>query len=212
MLYEIFWVVVRIVGVVVSVLLGSAMTVGLFYFMHTLIISGDPSERRIDAIRVVDATMPEIEMEVIEEIDEPEPIEPVVDLPDLKQKDIVLNSGPSLNVERAEIEVGAKLDISLASVSEADSEYLPLVVIAPAYPEVARKLRIEGWCIVKFTVDSQGLVVADTIEVVDAEPKKIFNRTSRRAAARFRFQPRTRNGEGIEVPGVRYLFNYTTEG
>ena len=47
--------------------------------------------------------------------------------------------------------------------------------------------------------------------VVDAEPPNIFDRSSERAAARFKFQPRVVDGQGVEVPGVQYLFRYELE-
>ena len=62
-----------------------------------------------------------------------------------------------------------------------------------------------------FTVDGQGNVIEDTIAVVDAEPANIFDRSSIRAAARFKFQPRVQGGQGVEVPGVQYLFRYQLE-
>ncbi|MDP6651276.1 MAG: energy transducer TonB [Gammaproteobacteria bacterium] len=62
--------------------------------------------------------------------------------------------------------------------------------------------------LVSFTVDGQGNVQEDSISVVDAEPPDIFNRSSIRATERFKFQPRIRNGEGVEVTGVQYLFRY----
>jgi protein TonB len=56
-----------------------------------------------------------------------------------------------------------------------------------------------------------GNVVEDTIVVVDAEPPNIFDRSSQRAAARFKFQPRVVDGQGVEVAGVQYLFRYELE-
>jgi len=64
---------------------------------------------------------------------------------------------------------------------------------------------------VSFTVDGQGNVVEDSIEVVDAEPPSIFDRSSTRAAMRFKFQPRVEDGVGVEVTGVQYLFRYQLE-
>ena len=64
---------------------------------------------------------------------------------------------------------------------------------------------------VSFTVDGLGNVVEETIEVVDAEPPNIFDRSSMRAATRFKFQPRVIDGQGVEVSGVQYLFRYQLE-
>jgi protein TonB len=192
--------------------MAAGITLGLFYFMQFLIATGQRLDERVTVVKIVDATMPEIELEVIEEIDKPEPIEEVVDeQPDVQEKQINLDSGPSLNIERASIEIDTGLELSNASISATDGDYLPLVAIAPQYPTRAAQRGIEGWCLVSFTVDGQGNVVEDSIIVVDAEPPSIFDRSSTRAATRFKFQPRVEDGVGVEVTGVQYLFRYQLE-
>ena len=109
------------------------------------------------------------------------------------------------------MEIDTNLSLDNASISATDGDYLPLVAIAPQYPTRAAQRGIEGWCLVSFTVDGMGNVVEDTITVVDAEPASIFDRSSIRAATRFKFQPRVVDGQGVEVPGVQYLFRYQLE-
>jgi TonB family protein len=87
-------------------------------------------------------------------------------------------------------------------------DMLPLVAIAPQYPTRAAQRGIEGWCIVAFTVDGVGNVVKDSITVVDAEPGGMFDRSSIRAAALFKFQPRVVDGRGVSVDDVQYVFRY----
>lgn len=197
---------------IVSMAMAAGITLGLFYFMQFLIATGEQLDERVNVVKIVDATMPDIEMEVIEEIDKPEMIEEVqeqqVETPD---RQIDLDTGPALNIERASVEVDTGLDIGGAQISATDGDYLPLVAIAPQYPTRAAQRGIQGWCLVSFTVDGQGNVIEDTIEVIDAEPASIFDRSSIRAAARFKFQPRVVNGQGVEVPGVQYLFRYQLE-
>ncbi len=197
---------------VISMAMAAGITLGLFYFMQFLIASGEQFDERVNVVKIVDATMPDIELEVIEEIDKPEVIEDVqeqqVETPD---RQVNLDSGPALNIERASVEVDTGLDIGGASISATDGDYLPLVAIAPQYPTRAAQRGIQGWCLVSFTVDGQGNVIEDTIEVIDAEPASIFDRSSIRAAARFKFQPRVVDGQGVEVPGVQYLFRYQLE-
>ncbi|MDA0689408.1 MAG: TonB family protein [Proteobacteria bacterium] len=196
----------------VSMTMAVVITLGLFYFMQALIATGERFDQRVNVVRIVDATMPEIELEVIEEIDKPEMIEEVVqDTPDTPDRQINLDSGPALNIERASIEVDTSLDISNAGISATDGDYLPLVAIAPQYPTRAAQRGIQGWCLVSFTVDGMGNVVEDSIVVVDAEPQNIFDRSSINAAARFKFQPRVVDGQGVDVPGVQYLFRYQLE-
>ena len=196
----------------VSMAMATGITLGLFYFMQALIATGERFDQRVNVVKIVDATMPDIELEVIEEIDKPELIEEVVqDTPDTPEKQINLDSGPSLNIERASIDIDTNLSLDNASISATDGDYLPLVAIAPQYPTRAAQRGIQGWCLVSFTVDGMGNVVEDTINVVDAEPPSIFDRSSIRAAARFKFQPRVVDGQGVEVPGVQYLFRYQLE-
>jgi protein TonB len=181
--------------------------------MQALIATGEKLDERLTIVKIVDATMPEIELEVIEEIDKPEPIEDLnEDQPDIPDKQLSVADGPSLNIERQVVEVDTTMELSSASISATDGDYLPLVAIAPQYPTRAASRGIQGWCLVSFTVDGFGNVIEDTIIVVDAEPPSIFDRSSERAARRFKFQPRVVDGEGVEVSGVQYLFTYILEG
>lgn len=195
-----------------SMAMAGGITLGLFYFMQFLIATGEAFDERISVVKIVDATMPEIELEVIEEIDKPEPIEEVVqEQPEIQERQTNLDSGPALNIQRASVELDTGLQLSNASIAATDGDYLPLVAIAPQYPTRAAQRGIQGWCLVSFTVDGLGNVVEESIEVVDAEPANIFDRSSLRAAARFKFQPRVVDGEGVNVDGVQYLFRYQLE-
>lgn len=196
----------------VSMVLAALITLALFYFMQYLIDTGDQFDERITVVKIVDATMPEIINEVIEEIDKPEMIEEVQeDIPDTPDKQISLDAGPSLNIDRAGANINTGLDLGSASISATDGDFLPLVAIAPQYPTRAAQRGIQGWCLVSFTVNGLGNVDEESIEVVDAEPANIFDRSSIRAATRFKFQPRVVDGAGVAVPGVQYLFRYQLE-
>jgi protein TonB len=196
-----------------SITLACVITLGLFYFMQMLIATGEGLEQNLNIVKVVDATMPEIELEVIEEIDKPEPIEEVNEPPpDTPDKQINLDSGPSLNIVRNNVTLDADLNLGNASISITDGEMLPLVNVTPQYPTRAASRGIQGWCQVSFTVDGNGNVDEDTIVVVDAEPQGVFDRTSVRAAARFKFQPRVKDGVGVAVQNVQYVFRYVLEG
>ena len=197
---------------VISMGMAGGITLGLFYFMQFLIATGEAFDERISVVKIVDATMPDIELEVIEEIDKPEPIEELVqDQPEVQERQTNLDAGPALNIERQSLEIDTGLELSNASISATDGDYLPLVAIAPQYPTRAAQRGIQGWCLVSFTVDGLGNVVEETIAVVDAEPPNIFDRSSMRAATRFKFQPRVVDGQGVEVSGVQYLFRYQLE-
>lgn len=196
----------------ISMVMAAGITLGLFYFMQALIATGAQLDQRVSVVKIVDATMPEIELEVIEEIDKPELIQDDTEVvEDVPERQVNLSDGPSLNIERASVEIDTGLQLSNASISATDGDFLPLVAIAPQYPTRAAQRGIEGWCLVSFTVDGLGNVVEESIEIVDAEPASIFDRSSRRAAARFKFQPRVVDGQGVAVEGVQYVFRYELE-
>jgi protein TonB len=196
----------------VSMLMAAGITLGLFYFMKALIATGADLDQRVSVVKIVDATMPEILLEVIEEIDKPEPIQDDTEVvEDVQERQVNLSDGPSLNIERASVEIDTGLQLSNASISATDGDMLPLVAIAPQYPTRAAQRGIEGWCLVSFTVNGLGNVVEDSVVVVDAEPRSMFDRSSIRAAGRFKFQPRVVDGQGVAVENVQYVFRYELE-
>lgn len=196
---------------IVSMLLALLITVGLFYLMQALIATGSQLESRVNVVKIVDATMPDIEMEVVREIEKPEAIEQLdTPPPDVPDRQLNMDSGPSLAIQRAAVQIDADLSIGGASISITDGEMLPLVNVTPTYPTRAASRGIEGWCQVSFTVTDTG-GVRDVI-VVDAEPAGIFDTSSIRAAEKFKFQPKVVDGKGVEVPNVQYVFRYQLEG
>jgi len=194
-----------------SMAMAVLITFGLFFFMQALIATGEGLDEPLNVVKIVDSTMPEIELEVIEEIDKPELIEEITEVVEEVERQVTISDGPDLNIDRSQVQMDTGLELSNASISATDGDYLPLVAIAPQYPTRAAQRGIQGWCLVSFTVDGLGNVVEETINVVDAEPANIFDRSSERAAARFKFQPRVVDGKGVEVAGVQYLFRYELE-
>jgi protein TonB len=195
---------------VISLGLAAAVTISLFYFMQALIATGGDMEERVNVVRIVDATMPEIVMEVVREVERPEEIEQIDQPPpEAPDRNINMDGDSNLNISRDVVNVDLDLDIGAAGLGATDGEMLPLVNIQPTYPTRAAQRGIEGWAQVSFTVTETG-GVRDVI-VVDAEPAGMFDQSSVRAAERFRFQPRVVNGQPVEVPNVQYVFRYQLE-
>ena len=194
-----------------SMVMAALITLGLFYFMQALIATGEGLDEPLTVVKIVYSTMPDVELEVIEEIYKPELIEEVTEIVEEVERQVTISDGPDLNIDRSQVQIDTGLELSNASISATDGDYLPLVAIAPQYPTRAAQRGIQGWCLVSFTVDGLGNVVEESIVVVDAEPPNIFDSSSERAAARFKFQPRVVDGQGVEVAGVQYLFRYELE-
>lgn len=200
---------VRVINLAVALLLAAAVTFGLFFLMQFLISMDAAEPQRGEAIKIADITMPDIEIEVQRVQPKPEVPEEPEELPDLPDQQFSVDapSATGIQVARVNVDVGG-LD-SGATISASDAEYLPIVVIQPQYPNRALQRGIEGWCQVMFTVDENGGVL-DPV-VVDADPPEIFDSSSLRAVTRFKFNPRTVNGQAVKTPGVQYVFRYNLE-
>ena len=84
-----------------------------------------------------------------------------------------------------------------------EQEVMPLNDVRPEYPYRARQQGIEGHIKLAFTINPQGRV--ENIRVLEASPRNVFDREARRAAARWRFAPRTENGAPVSREAVRAL-------
>ena len=85
-----------------------------------------------------------------------------------------------------------------------ESEVMPLNDVRPQYPNHARQRGIEGHVKLAFTINRSGGV--ENIRVLEAEPRNVFEREARRAAARWRFAPRTENGLAVNREAVKTLY------
>jgi protein TonB len=89
-----------------------------------------------------------------------------------------------------------------------NNEYLPIVKVAPIYPNRALSRGIEGWCIVEYTVTKNGTTANG--KVVECT-SSLFASASLKAAAKFKYKPRVINGTPIDVPGVQHKVTYALE-
>ncbi len=91
-----------------------------------------------------------------------------------------------------------------------DSEVVPLNEVLPEYPDQARRRGIEGHVKLAFTITAQGRV--EDIRVIESSPANVFDRSARRAAARWRFAPRTEDGQAVAREAVKTLEFRLTNG
>lgn len=200
---------VRVINIAVALLLAAAVTFGLFFLMQVLIAMDAVEPERGAAIKIADITMPDIEIEVQRVQPKPEVPDEPEEVPDLPEPEFNVNAPTNEGIQVARVQVDTGDLGNGISISASDAEYLPIVVIQPQYPNRALQREIEGWCQVMFTVDENGGVL-DPV-VVDADPPEIFDSASLRAVSRFKFNPRTVNGQAVKTPGVQYVFRFNLE-
>jgi protein TonB len=67
--------------------------------------------------------------------------------------------------------------------------------VAPRYPTAAVRARQNGWVVVSFTVDKDGKT--SNVKVVDAQPRRIFDRAAVDAVEQYQFTPAMKNGVAV---------------
>ncbi len=76
--------------------------------------------------------------------------------------------------------------------------------VEPLYPMRAENLGIEGWVMLRFSVNEDGQVMNSTIEIIEEQPPETFVLSAITAARRLTFE----NTRGQVVEDVRYVFRY----
>lgn len=76
----------------------------------------------------------------------------------------------------------------------------------PVYPAEARAEGIEGTVVVEYRVSAEG-EVRDP-RVVRAQPPGVFDQAALTAVRTWRYRPHRRDGEAVEVPGVRSTLRF----
>lgn len=94
----------------------------------------------------------------------------------------------------------------LSLFSKGDGEVTPVVRMEPKYPVTAARDGIEGWVKLVFTIDAAGQV--KDIQVIEAEPSRIFNREAKRALARWKYKPQLVDGKPTAKTGNQVVLNF----
>ncbi len=197
----------------VSLLLGAAVTFALFSFMAFLVSSGDMTKQDpLDNIIVeVNTTPPKSAAERRQRVPPPPPPPPKTPpKPQAPEPEANNNSGgltfnmPSVNLS------GANTGMSAPGAGFGrDGDASPIVRIDPKYPPQAARDGKEGWVKLSFTINELGGV--EEVEVIDAQPKRIFNKAAKRALKKWRYKPKVVDGKPQRRPGLTVQLDFTMD-
>lgn len=199
----------NIARLVSGVVIGLAVTAGLFWMMQYLIDTADrelnegTSGHLVDFVRL--KRNEAIERRQLKPKKPPPPDAPPPQ-PPTPQLD---NLNP--NAEKIAISaVPVETDIEMSggfSLGVGEGDYLPIVKVAPIYPQRALSRGVEGFCVVQYTVTRQG-TIRDPVVIESMCSSSLFHRASIQAALKFKYKPRVIDGQAVEVPGVQNKFTY----
>ncbi|WIH29184.1 energy transducer TonB [Photobacterium damselae] len=80
-----------------------------------------------------------------------------------------------------------------------NQQAMPLYRVEPRYPARALKQGAEGYVVLQFTIDTQGR--PSDISVVEAKPRRLFERDAMRALRKWKYQAKIIDGQAVEQPG-----------
>lgn len=96
--------------------------------------------------------------------------------------------------------------IITANFYAADSEATILVHVEPRYPHHATG---EGWVKLSFDINASGEPV--NIKIMDADPKRVFERSARRALSKWRYKPAIKDGKPVRQIGNEVTLEFKLE-
>lgn len=199
----------NLVRLVIGLVLSLAVTLSLFWLMQYLIETADRTLNEDAAGNLVDFVRVKRDESIQRRQLKPKKPPPPDEAPPQPPTPQLDNLNP--NAEKVAISaVPVETDIKMTggfSLGVGEGDYLPIVKVAPIYPNRALTRGIEGYCVVQYTVTRQG-TIKDPFVIESQCTSSLFHSASLNAALKFKYKPRIIDGEAVEVPGVQNKFTY----
>jgi protein TonB len=199
----------NIVRLSIGILIGVVVTAALFWFMQYLIETADrelnegASGHLIDFVRLKrDESIQRRQLKP----KKPPPPDAPPPQPPTPQLDNLNPNAEKIAISAAPVETDIEMSGGF-SLGVGEGDYLPIVKVAPIYPQRALSRGVEGFCVVQYTVTRQG-TIRDPFVIEDQCTSSLFHRASVQAAMKFKYKPRVIDGQAVEVPGVQNKFTY----
>ncbi len=198
----------------ISIIAGILVSLALFWLMQLMISNNQQSFEKTENIQMTEFVRLKRETKLQTKDrqvpDEPPPEKrPPPPKMQMQQVHVAQNNVPQMDIPNLDIPLqsnrfkGSALSGIQVGTGGISTNVIPLVRIPPRYPMRAANRRIEGWVKVEFTISKDG-TVSDAV-VVDAQPKKVFNRAALQAIKRWKFKAKIIGGEAFEQRAVQVL-------
>lgn len=193
-----------------TIVLGAVAALFLAWFMAYLIQSSDMMMKDAQRVQMLDFVRIKRKESVQRKDRKPQKpqLSKAPDVPPMAQSS--LDAGQQLAVSAMPMDTGVDISQGGIGFGAGEGDYLPIVKVAPIYPQRALARGVFGHCLVKYTVTTAGTV--KDVEVIEEEcTSALFYRSSIEAALRFKYKPRVIDGVPVEVRGVHNIFHYREE-
>ena len=192
-----------------GLLVGFGVTLFLFWLMQYMIETADRSLDEGARGSLVDFVRVQRDESIQRRQVKPKKPPPPEDAPPQPPTPQMDNLDPTAEkIAISEVPVETEIEMSGGfSLGVGEGDYLPIVKVAPIYPQRALSRGLEGFCVVEYTVTRQG-TIRDPFVIESQCTSALFHRASIQAALKFKYKPRVLDGEAVEVPGVQNKFTF----
>lgn len=197
-----------------AIVIGVSVSFGLFYFMAYLIAGGDDrNDEPKEQIRVeVFTTPPKTTTQTKRRVPPPPPpppkVPPKVPEPE-PENDDVDTDGMAFDQPNVNVGNDAVTLTGPGSGIGRDGDAQPIVRIEPKYPMQAQRNGTEGWVRLSFSINELGGV--EDIKIIEAQPKRVFNRAAKRALKRWKYKPKVVDGKALKQTGLTVQLDFSME-
>jgi len=202
-----------IVRTIFGLMIGVIVTASLLWVMQYMIVTADRELDKSGSTNLVDFVRLKrnetIHRRELKPRKPPPPSTPPPQ-PRTPELDSLSPNAEKIAISAAPVETDIEMSGGGFSLGVGEGDYLPIVKVAPIYPQRALMRRIEGYCVVQYTVTRQGKT-RNPFVIEDQCTSALFRRPSLQAALKFKYKPRVIDGVAVEVPGVRNKFTYQIE-
>ena len=198
---------------IAGIVVGLAITAVLFWMMPYMIETTDRQLDKGGSINLVDfVRLRRDETIHRRELKPRKPLPPQSPppLPSTPQFESLNPNVETIAISATPAETNIEISGAGFSLGFGEGDYLPIVKVAPIYPQRALMRGIEGYCVVQYTVTRQG-TIRDPFVIEGQCTNSMFHRPSLQAALKFKYKPRVLDSQAVEVPGVQNKFTYVIE-
>lgn len=199
---------------IISLFVGAGITFLLFVVMAALISNTQRPPEDSEPPPVIDIVMDEPDSSIQTRVRVPPPPPPPPPQPPKVQPSEPEEANPdtdgmSFNMPGVDLG-GASIDIGGPGAMQRDGEATPIVRIEPRYPIQAARDGKEGWVKLSFTINEVGGV--DDVEVIEAEPKRVFDREAKRALRKWKYKPKIVDGKPVKQFNMKVQLDFKLQG
>ncbi|GLS83878.1 energy transducer TonB [Paraferrimonas haliotis] len=197
----------------VSLILGAVVTFALFVFMAFLIGGGAQRADNATESPVIEITMDRQDAKAQNKPRfKPKPPPPPEQPPKPEApppESSTDTSGMSFNMSGVGIGAASTGIGDPGSFMKGDGDATPIVRIEPRYPIKAARDGKEGWVQLSFTINEVGGV--EDVEVIAAEPRRLFDREAVRALKKWKYKPKIVDGKAMRQEGMTVQLDFTLD-